>query len=171
MYNDNDRENYEYHYSYRPESGSFQPSQTPARVKPKKKGRAGKIIAVVLCGALLIGGSFGAGWFLNRQPAPSEPAAPVEDVNDEAEPSDDGRLYISDRPGTEIGTVAVTGGEKLTFAQVYQANVDSCVSINTQAMATVAVPAHTGRQVVMSDKKDPGKFTIRFNIADCWPRA
>ena len=159
MYNDynsdQNRNEYEYHYSYRSDSDGFQPAQTPAPITPKKKGRAGKIIAGVLCGALLIGGSFGAGWFLNRQPtaAPSAPAAPVEDVNDEAEPSDDGRLYISDRPGTEIGTVAVTGGEKLTFAQVYQANVDSCVSINTQAMATVGYNIF-GQQI----QRDPLKL-------------
>ena len=64
MYNDNENErsNYEYHYSYRPESGEPIPALTP--VEPKKRGRGKKIVAGVLCGALLIGGSVGAGWML-----------------------------------------------------------------------------------------------------------
>ena len=136
MYNNNneqDKSQYEYHYSYQPGSDTF---RAPAPMELKPKGRGKKIIALVLCGALLISGAFGAGWLLNRQPAipaGDEPAAPT----DVAASDDEGKLYISDRPETEIGTVAVTGGEKLTFSQVYQANVDSCVSINTQAMATV----------------------------------
>ena len=50
----------EYHYSYRSDAQGFQPTQMPAEIKPKKR-RAGKIIALILCGALLIGGAFGAG--------------------------------------------------------------------------------------------------------------
>ena len=125
MYNNLNGENrsdYEYHYSYRSDAGGFQPEQVPATVTPKKRGRAGKVIALVLCGALLIGGGFGAGWYLNRQG--NAPAAPAEG---------DGRIQVSDRQETPVTTVSVTGGEKLTFPQVYKANVDSCVSINVSS--------------------------------------
>ena len=44
-------------------------------------------------------------------------------------------MMRSDRPLTEVETVSVTGNEKLTFSQIYNANVDSCVSINTSALA------------------------------------
>ncbi len=110
----------EYHYSYRSDAQGFQPTQFPAEFKPKKR-RAGKIIAGVLCGTLLIGGAFGAGWYLKQ--------------------SDDGRsetqVMVSDRPLAEVETVSVTGNEKLSFSQIYDANVDSCVSINTSGTATV----------------------------------
>lgn len=119
--NDQNRSEYEYHYSYRSDSDGFQPTQTPVPIAPKKKGRAGKIIAGVLCGALLIGGSFGAGWYLNRD-------------------KDDGRnnesqVMVSDRPLTQVDTVSVTGNEKMTFSQIYEANKNSCVSINTSVLA------------------------------------
>ena len=78
--NDQNRSDYEYHYSYRSDGEGFQPAQSPApmEVKPKKR-RAGKIVAIVLCGALLIGGGFGAGWYLNRndgQPDDAQRPAP-----------------------------------------------------------------------------------------------
>ena len=70
--NDQNRSSYEYHYSYRPESGSFQPEQTPVLRKAKKHGGAKKIVACVLCAVLLVlGGAFGASWYLNiRNAAP-----------------------------------------------------------------------------------------------------
>ena len=117
--NDQNRSAYEYHYSYRSDSDGFQPTQTPAPITPKKKGRAGKIIAGVLCGALLIGGSFGAGWYLNR------------DSSDKNE----SQVMVSDRPLTQVDTVSVTGNEKMTFSQIYEANKNSCVSINTSVLA------------------------------------
>lgn len=117
--NDQNRSDYEYHYSYRSDGEGFQPAQSPApmEVKPKKR-RAGKIVAIVLCGALLIGGGFGAGWYLNRNDGRTE-----------------SQMMLSDRPLTEVDTVSVTGSEKLNFTQLYKANVDSCVSINTSALA------------------------------------
>ena len=45
----------------------------------------------------------------------------------------DGQIQISSREETPATTVSVTGGEKLTFPQVYKANVDSCVSINVSS--------------------------------------
>ena len=121
-YNDQNRSDYEYHYSYRSDSSGFQPEQTPVPVTPKKprRGRAGKIIALVLCGALLIGGSFGAGWYLNNR-------------DDRGET----QMMLSDRPLAQVETVSVTGNDVLSFAQVYEANVNSCVSINTSGTASV----------------------------------
>lgn len=121
-YNDQNRSDYEYHYSYRSDSSGFQPEQTPVPVTPKKprRGRAGKIVALVLCGALLIGGGFGAGWYLNNR-------------DDRGET----QMMLSDRPLAQVETVSVTGSEVLSFSQVYDANVNSCVSINTSGTASV----------------------------------
>ena len=131
-YNDQNRSDSEYHYSYRSDDSGFQPEQTPAPVTPKKnkRGRAGKAVALVLCGALLIGGGFGAGWYLNNRddtPAASVSGEPPEEENR------DGQIQISSREETPATTVGVTGSEKLTFPQVYKANVDSCVSINVSS--------------------------------------
>lgn len=119
MYNENDKSSYEYHYSYHSDAEGFQPapSQPPMELKPKKR-RAGKIVAGVLCGALLIGGSFAAGWLLKGGAGRTE-----------------SQMMHSDRPLTQVETVAVTGSEKLSFSQIYTANVDSCVSINTSSLA------------------------------------
>lgn len=122
-HNDQNRSDYEYHYSYCSDAGGSQPGQVPAVVTPKKRGRAGKIVALVLCGALLIGGGFGAGWYLNHRD--SAPAA--------ADGNAGGQIQVSDRQETPVTTVSVTGSEKLTFPQVYKANVDSCVSINVSS--------------------------------------
>ncbi len=121
-YNDQNKNEYEYHYSYRSDSSGFQPEQTPVPVTPKKsrRGRAGKIIALVLCGALLIGGGFGAGWYLNNRDGRGET-----------------QVMLSDRPLAQVETVSVTGSEVLSFSQVYDANVNSCVSINTSGTASV----------------------------------
>ncbi|MCI9443210.1 MAG: PDZ domain-containing protein [Oscillospiraceae bacterium] len=108
----------EYHYSYRSDAQGFQPSQMPAEIKPKKH-LARRVTAIALCGALLIGGSFGAGWYLSR-----------DDKNET-------QMMISERPRAEVETVSVTGSEALTFSQIYDANIDSCVSINTSGTASV----------------------------------
>ena len=120
MYNDNENErsNYEYHYSYRPESGEPIPALTP--VEPKKRGRGKKIVAGVLCGALLIGGSVGAGWMLK----------------DVTGGRGDTQVMVSERELAKVETVSVSGGKVLTFPEIYNANVDSCVSINSSSVAT-----------------------------------
>lgn len=117
---DQNRSDYEYHYSYRSDTDGFRAAQTPAPIAPKKKRRAGKILACVLCGALLIGGAFGAGWYLNRDGGRNET-----------------QMLLSERPRAEVETVHVTNNAVLTFSQVYDANVDSCVSINTSGTASV----------------------------------
>ena len=116
-YNDQNRSEYEYHYIDLSDSDGFQP-QPPAPIQTRKKGKAKKIVAGVLCGALLLGGGFGAGWFLRNQDGRTQ-----------------SQLKLSDRPLTEVTTVSVTGSEKLSFTQLYHANVDSCVSINTSSLA------------------------------------
>ena len=116
----------EYHYSYRSDAQGFQPTQAPIPVKPKKKRLALKITAGVLCGALLMGGAFGDGWYLNRG-----------DNSVSNDSVDETQVLHSERPTTEVETVNVTGSEKLTFSQVYDANIDSCVSINTTGTAAV----------------------------------
>ena len=122
MYNDynenQDRTGGEYHYSYRSDSDGFQPAQPPApmEVKPRKRW-AGRIVAAVVCAALLTGGAFGAGWYLNRDGGRSG-----------------SQVMLSDRPLTEVTTVSVNGSDKLTFSQIYRANKDSCVSINVSSV-------------------------------------
>lgn len=135
--NEQNQNNYEYHYSYRPESGSFQPEQAPAVRSVKKHGRAKKIVAWTLCGALLLGGAFGAGWWWNNRNA-AQPDAPASGAAaGDTQTGDDG-LQISGRePDEAVPAVSVTNGKKLTYAEVYEANIDSCVSINTSGTATV----------------------------------
>ena len=116
--NENERSNYEYHYSYRPESGEPIPALTP--VEPKKRGRGKKIVAGVLCGALLIGGSVGAGWMLK----------------DVTGGRGETQVMVSERELAKVETVSVSGGKVLTFPEIYNANVDSCVSINSSSVAT-----------------------------------
>ena len=120
MYNDNDRSTYEYHYNYQGDSEGFQPAQSPMEPEKPRRGRGKRILAGVLCGALLIGGAFGAGWAVNSWRS--------------AQP-DQTQVMRSDRQPVEVETVSVTGSERLSFSQLYNANVDSCVSINTSALA------------------------------------
>ena len=119
-YNDQNRSDNEYHYSYRSDASGFQPQQTPLPLTPKKKNRAGKAVALVLCGALLVGGGFGAGWYLNSRDGRGET-----------------QMMVSERPLAKVETVSVTGSNALTFSQIYDANVDSCVSINTSGTASM----------------------------------
>ena len=120
MYNDNERINSGYPYSPQPESGAPQPEQPPVPwEEPRKPGRgkAKKVVAGGLCGALLIGGGFGAGWM-------------VKDWG-----KTETEVMVSSRKPVEVQTVAVTGSERLSFPEIYKANIDSCVSINTSTLA------------------------------------
>ena len=64
MYNEQDRNNYEYHYSYRPNYSEPIPTLEP--VQPKGHSIWKRVTAGVLCGTLLLCGAFGAGWFLRN---------------------------------------------------------------------------------------------------------
>lgn len=141
MYNDNDqnRSNYEYHYSYRPESGSFQPERMPIPRNPRKRKKGKRILAWTLCAVLLLGGAFGAGWFLNnRNAVPAQSDKATTDDTEAGDGSSDDGLQMSGRQpdDTAVPAVSITG-TKLSFAEVYKANIDSCVSINTSGTATV----------------------------------
>ena len=46
-------------------------------------------------------------------------------------------MMVSERPLAKVETVSVTGSNALTFSQIYDANVDSCVSINTSGTASM----------------------------------
>lgn len=129
MYND---EKNLYHYTYR-KDGSEQPGENlvnPQSVpgsdsehrenvqemKPVKKNRLGiKIAALCLCCALL-GGAVGGGvaW-----------AASGSSTS----------INVSSRPATEVAIKTVDGKTEMTDAEVYAANVNSVVSINTTATA------------------------------------
>ena len=137
--NDQNRSNYEYHYSYRPESGSFQPEWAPVPRKPGKRGRGKRVLAWTLCAVLLLGGAFGAGWFLNNRSGAAVPSdTAVAGGADAGDASPDDGLQMSSRQpdDTAVPAVSITG-TKLSFAEVYKANIDSCVSINTSGTATV----------------------------------
>lgn len=129
MYNDNEQNNsYEYHYSYRPDyteplpgpepgqSSSSQPSQPPRR-----HGRAKRVVAGVLAGVLVAGAAFGGGWWANNW-------AEANQVNETS-------IQVSNRPAVELTPVSVDGTTKLTYPEIYNANVDSCVSINVSTTA------------------------------------
>lgn len=129
MYND---EKNLYHYTYR-KDGSEQPGENlvnPQSVhssdnehrenvqemKPVKKNRLGmKIAALCLCCALL-GGAVGGGvaW-----------AAGGSSTS----------INVSSRPATEVAIKTVDGKTEMTDAEVYAANVNSVVSINTTGTA------------------------------------
>lgn len=121
MYNDNERNNYEPNYSYRPNYDEPLPvPEAPQSTPPKKSNHrmAKRIVACVLCGALLIGGSFGAGWFIKDRL-----------LNQKDETS----IMVSQRELPEVTQVNVNGSDKLTYTEIYNANVDSCVSINASS--------------------------------------
>lgn len=122
MYNDNERNSFEPNYSYRPNYDEPLPTpESNQQSTPPQKpnhGKAKRIVAGVLCGALLIGGSFGAGWLIKGG---------ILDKKEETS------IMVRERDLPEVTTVNVNGSDKLTYTEIYNANVDSCVSINASA--------------------------------------
>ncbi|MDY5613141.1 S1C family serine protease [Dysosmobacter sp.] len=123
MYQD---ENNLYHYSYSSDDQpgqSFEPSgyqsgpQQPVQeMKPVKKNRMGlKITALALVCALL-GGAVGGGavWALGGGLGKNETS-----------------INVSSRPATQVAIQQVDGKTAMSDAEVYAANVNSVVSINT----------------------------------------
>ena len=124
MYND---ENNTYHYSYTSsnqpgqsyDAGGYNPNgyrqtQPPYREVPKKKHTGLKIAALALCCALL-GGAVGGGaaWLaLKNQKITTQ-------------------VNVSQRPSAEVVVHQVDGTKLMTDAEVYAANANSVVSINT----------------------------------------
>ena len=140
MYND---ERNLYHYTYRkdgsetapPPADNYQPIQGPVQeMKPVRKNRIGLKITALALSCALLGGGVGGGvvWAaLGRgadtqqttlgAPAPGSGTAPSEDRGSSA-------------PST-VNVNRVNGQTLLTDKEVYDANVDSVVSINTTGTA------------------------------------
>ena len=124
-------ENNLYHYSYRKgDSNVTEPvyntrnyAEEPAAVETKKKGHGAKLVAVMLACALA-GGAVGAGATGAVRTAMNRSANTTT-------------IAVSDRETTEVETVAVTGAKKLSYTELYQANIDSVVSINTTITTNV----------------------------------
>ena len=110
--NSGERSSYEYRYSFRPDYSEPVPTLQPAA--PRKKGRAKRMVAGALAAVVLAGGAFGAGWL----------------VKDRFPGGEKTQLYLSQRAPAEVRTVAVNGKDRLTYPEIYKANVDSSVSIN-----------------------------------------
>ncbi len=121
MYNENDRNQYEYHYSYQQPAEPAEPVVIPEQKRRKGTGGWKRFAAGVLCGVLLVGGSFTGGWF-------------VKDWVNRNQVTNTSILY-SQRPKAEVATVSVDGSTELTFPEIYAANVNSCVSINVSSTA------------------------------------
>ena len=124
-------ENNLYHYSYRKgDSNVTEPvyntrnyAEEPVVEAPKKKHRGAKIVALMLaCG--LIGGAIGAG------ATGAVRTAANRGTNTTA-------IEVSDRETTEVETVAVTGMKQMSFTELYKANINSVVSINTTITTNV----------------------------------
>ena len=126
MYED---ENNLYHYSYR--KGDEQNPNAPIDTKnyaedpwdknpggsPKKKGGSGlsgKVIALALVCALVVGGFVGAG---------VSAAAKVNHTG----------IQVSDREVAQVQTLKVDGSKQMTMSEVYASNVNSVVSINVSS--------------------------------------
>ena len=126
-------ENNLYHYSYRKgDSNVTEPvyntrnyAEEPARPveEPKKHGLGGAKLVALLLACSLIGGAVGAG-------ATGYMTASAKHANTTA-------IEISDRETTQVETVAVTGAKKLSYTELYQANINSVVSINTTITTNV----------------------------------
>ena len=122
--NNDDRSQYEYHYNYRPNYSNPVPAAEPViEFTEKKRPKRGKrIVASLLAAVLLMGTSFGAGWFIHER------------KDTEEETTESTNLTVSERPKTEVDTVSVTGSKKLSYSEIYAANVNSCVSINVSSI-------------------------------------
>ncbi len=123
-------ENNLYHYSYRKgDSNVVEPvyntrnyaEESAAPEAPKKKRTGAKLVALALA-CSLVGGVIGAGASGMVRTAANHSATTIA---------------VSERETTEVETVAVTGAKKLTFAELYKANVNSVVSINTTVTTNV----------------------------------
>ena len=125
-------ENNLYHYSYRkgdtnvtePVYNTRNYAEEPAQAaEPPKKRSGAKLVALLLSCALL-GGAVGAG----------ATGAVTTAMNRRANTT---TIAVSDRDTTEVETVAVTGAKKLSYTELYKANINSVVSINTTITTNV----------------------------------
>lgn len=105
--------------------------QPTAAAKTKKKGGSGKVVAMALCfsllgGALGTGGTYAGMRYLNENTS-SAAAADDEDTKSD----NDTVLLTSNRKASGITETAVSTGSLMTASEVYKANVNSTVGINT----------------------------------------
>lgn len=100
------------------QTGGYYQSGETATKPPKKKERFGLKLAALALACALFGGVLGGGivWV-----AKGGNAAMKTEVQ------------VSNRPATEVVVQKVDGGKELSFAELYAANVNSVVSINTTA--------------------------------------
>lgn len=92
-------------------------------VQPKNTGRKRrglKVTAVVLACVVAVGGAFGIGYAAHS-----------------IFPTQQADIYISNRQPVEVNTVSVDGKNLMSYAELYKANVNSCVSINASATENI----------------------------------
>ena len=112
--NDQPGRNYDGHTGSNP-YGGYQTPPAPEYSKPKKKRTGLKLTALALCCALL-GGAVGGGVVWG-----------VSHYNNKVTT----QVNVSQRPSAEVVVNTVDGSKLMTDAEVYAANANSVVSINT----------------------------------------
>ena len=138
MYND---ERNLYHYTYRkdgsetapPPADNYQPIQGPVQeMKPVRKNRIGLKITALALSCALLGGGVGGGvvWAATSRGGSAGQSGPV--LRNDAASS--GETPVS----STVKLCRVDGKTLLTDAEVYAANVDSVVAINTTGTATAS---------------------------------
>ena len=89
----------------------------------------------------MAGAAFGGGWWVNNW-------VEANQVNETS-------IQVSNRPSVEVTPVNVDGTTPLTYTQIYQANVDSCVSINVSSnynfFGQVVQSASSGSGFIITD--------------------
>jgi serine protease Do len=130
-------ENNLYHYSYRKgdvvepvyntRNFADDPVVSEQKLEKKKHRGAGFVALMLVCG--LIGGAVGAG----AGGAIRTSAKGLFGEKDEASTA----IEVSERTVADVKTVAVNGMQKLTFPELYKANINSVVSINTTITTNV----------------------------------
>ncbi|MBQ1351102.1 MAG: trypsin-like peptidase domain-containing protein [Oscillospiraceae bacterium] len=88
--------------------------------RPVKKKRAGRVVALALAGAIVLGVAGGgiAYFIANREPQKAT------------------TLQVGSREPIQLNTMRVDTGKKLTLPEVYAANVNSTVGISTEVTTT-----------------------------------
>lgn len=125
-------ENNLYHYSYRkgdtnvvePVFNTRNYAEPPVAPEPPKKKRGGLRIAALMLVCSLIGGTVGAGAMGMARASANRGVSATA-------------IEVSSRRVAEVETVAVSGMKQLSFAELYKANINSVVSINTTVTTNI----------------------------------